>query len=291
MSLIHCLLLWMLLFYPGPALAETWLEPLTGMEFILVPGGSFLRGQSDAEKVILIREMGDKRYGKYCAGERPRRQVTVSDFWLSRSEVSNAAFRHFRPGHDSGVYKELSLNGEQQPVVEVSWEDAQAFTCWLSKVCGRDCRLPTEAEWEYACRAGQDEDIFRGDAANAALCVYANVADLSAKKLWPAWAVATCDDGFPVAAPVGSLAANSLGLYDMLGNVWEWCSDWYDPDYYEKGPRQDPQGPASGRFRAVRGSCWDSEPRYVRAAGRNYRRPDSRGYGFGFRVAITVANP
>lgn len=275
--------------WPAAAL-DSWREPLTGMEFIQIPAGSFTRGQAEAEKKELLLDLGNARYEKYCLCEKPRRQIQVAGFWLGRCEVSNAQFRLFQSEHDSGVFQGLTLNENRQPVVEVSWHQAIAFARWLSERCGRDFRLPTEAEWEHACRAGTETIRFWGDNPHEG-CEFANVADQDAFKQWPSWDVTACSDGFKVASPVGSFKANPFGLCDMLGNVWEWCSDWYASDYYANSSEVDPRGPENGRFRIVRGAAWHSSSRYVRAAGRKYNSPDSRNYAVGFRLAISCSSP
>lgn len=268
--------------------AETrqWREPVTGMDFVWVPAGAYFMGQTDSEKESLIAVMGLKKYNRYCADEEPRHQVELDGFWVGKFEVTNAQYRHYAVGHDSKVYKGYSLNGPDQPVVEVSWSDATAFARWLSGVSGKSIRLPREAEWEYACRAGTETVCYWGDNATET-CAYANVADYTAKQKWSDWSVHDCDDGFPVTAPVGSLKPNKFLLYDMLGNVWEWCADSYSGRGYLETAASIQNG-ASGLscYRVARGSCWDNPPRYVRAASRNKRRPDFKGYHIGFRLVM-----
>ncbi len=282
------LLLLFLTFFLPPLTArageQIYRDPVIGMEFVWIPGGSFVMGQSDAEKELLIKALGPQKYEKYCACERPRHKVAVNGFWLGRYEVTNAQYRRFKADHDSGTYLGLTLNDDRQPVVNVSWFEARDFAAWLGEQCGRKVRLPTEAEWEYACRGGTATIRFWKD--DESVCLYANVADLSARKKWPNWAVSNCDDGHPVTAPVGSFKANPFGLYDMLGNVWEWCADWYADDYYQKSPARNPPGSPKGRYRMVRGSSWDNPLRYVRCASRNHRLPVNRNYGIGIRLLI-----
>jgi len=117
------------------------------------------------------------------------------------------------------------------------------------------------------------------------------VADQTAKRKWPKWSVHACDDGFVVTAPVGCFQPNSFGLYDMLGNVWEWCSDWYGDNYYKESPEKNPLGVESGTYRVARGSCWDNPSRFVRSASRNRRRPDNHGYALGFRLVAASTAP
>jgi len=259
-------------------------DPVLGIEFVWVPGGTYIMGQSDVEKKMLVQALGPEKYQKYCACERPRHKVSVSGFWLGRYEVTNAQFRRFKPDHDSGSYLGFTLDGDEQPVVNVSWFEAGDFAEWLGKQCGKKIRLPTEAEWEYACRGGTSTIRFWQK--DQSVCLYANVADLSAQKRWPKWAVCDCNDGYPVTAPIGSFRPNPFGLYDMLGNAWEWCADWFADDYYKNSSHDNPTGPPSGKYRMVRGSSWDNPLRYVRCASRNHRLPVNRNYGIGFRLLI-----
>ncbi|MCD6430833.1 MAG: formylglycine-generating enzyme family protein [Deltaproteobacteria bacterium] len=276
----------MLVVVPAPLAEQAFTDPVTGMEFVWVAGGSFQMGQMESEKEELIKELGQDKYEKYCASELPRHRVCVDGFWMGKYEVTNAQYRLFKSAHDSKSYKGHSLNGDKQPVVEVSCEDAVTYAEWLSTKSGRKFRLPFEAEWEYACRAGTTTVCFWGE---GSACYYANVADKAAKREWPTWTAHNCEDGFKVTAPVGSFQPNSFGLYDMLGNVWEWCSDWFAKNYYKESPERNPRGVSSGSYRIARGSCWDNPPRYVRSASRNKRRPDSRGYALGFRLVVSGA--
>ncbi|PIE69307.1 MAG: hypothetical protein CSA21_02530 [Deltaproteobacteria bacterium] len=191
------------------------------------------------------------------------------------------------PGHDSRDYEGNSLNGDRQPVVYVSWKDAQDYIRKLNQKSGRKYRLPTEAEWEYAARGGTTTERFWGSSSDDA-CEYGNVADKTAKRQWSGWTIHNCDDGYAVSAPVGSFRPNGYGLYDMLGNVWEWCQDWYDSDYYSLSPRHNPVGPSSGSSRVNRGGGFYNRPGYVRAANRFWDSPGSTGYDLGFRLALSV---
>ncbi|HEV2972268.1 MAG TPA: formylglycine-generating enzyme family protein [Pirellulales bacterium] len=211
------------------------------------------------------------------------------------------------------------------PVVDVSWNDAVAFCKWLSEKeakglsenrrglspflerapspDGREkkgtvplsaggsrigpmtYRLPTEAEWEYACRAGTTTRYWSGDDPES-LVKIANTYDQSSARVFPEWSKFALkgDDGFAFTAPVGSFQPNPFGLYDMHGNVWQWCSDWYAEDYYAKSPVDDPQGPPPARQHVRRGGAWHSWAMYVRSAFRNYNTPQSRYFNLGFRV-------
>jgi formylglycine-generating enzyme len=180
---------------------------------------------------------------------------------------------------------------DEHPVVNVSWNDAVAFCKWLSGKEGKNYRLPTEAEWEYACRAGTKTRFSFGDEPES-LAKAGNVADAMLKaKLFaddPRRPALKASDGYVFTAPVGRFRPNSFGLYDMHGNAWQWCADWHAKDYYEKCPKDDPNGPASGNKRVLRGGSWLSPPVCARSAHRLYEAPDYRDDHTGFRVARTL---
>lgn len=247
-------------------------EPVTGMEFVKLPSGCF--------------RMGDT-YGDGQGDEKPQHEVCLDSFYLGRYEVTNAQYRQFRPEHSSGEYEGNSLNRDNQPVTNVSWYDAVAFAGWLSRKSGIQYRLPSEAEWEYAARGGTTGRNYWGDSA-AAACRSANGADLTAAAQWPDWTTTECNDGFKVSAPVGSFMPNAYGLYDMMGNAWEWTNDWYDSEYYFESPKYNPGGPSSGSLKIPRGGGWGNASECVRVSDRNGFAPDFRILFLGFRLAATV---
>ncbi len=249
--------------HPGNRAGETVVGP-DGGELVWVPPGTFSMGSDDG-----------------APNERPVHEVRITrGFWMGKCEVTNAQFRRFRPRHDSGSYKGASLNGGTQPVVMVSWEGARAY-----------CRhwglsLPTEAEWEYACRGGSESRYWWGDEERrAGTC--ANLADRTLKAGFEfPLRIFDVDDGYAATAPVGSFAPNPFGLHDMLGNVWEWCHDWY---YFHKpGLQTDPTGPGVGTGKAWRGAAYDSQPSLTSTASRGAKEPDAEQASGGFRV---VARP
>jgi formylglycine-generating enzyme required for sulfatase activity len=254
--------------------AKTWKEPVTGMEFIHVPGGCFVMGSADTER--------DRD-----PDESPLHQVCVDAFWLSRSEVSNGQYRQFQPGHDSRDYRGVSLNGDSQPAVFVSWLEAKAFLKWLKERNGGQYtfRLPTEAEWEYACRALSEASRYWGEDADRA-CLYENVADRLAQKQWSWTDTHQCDDGYAATAPVGTFQANGFGLHDMLGNVAEWCEDVYQSDGYTSHAASNPLLEAGGSdaHRVIRGGFWSGQPAQVRCAARRGGLPGGRNDDLGLRV-------
>jgi len=183
-------------------------------------------------------------------------------------------------GKNPSIFK-----GAKNPVENVSWDDAVEFCKKLSQKTGKTVSLPTEARWEYACRAGTKTRFGFGDK-DEDLCKYGNYCDKSNTPGRP-WQDKDHNDGFDKTAPVGSLKPNDWGLYDMHGNVWEWCSDWY-ADSYANAKNVDPAGPDSGSLRVLRAGGWDADPQSCRSAGRYWDSPVHR-YGFvGFRVAVDL---
>lgn len=267
-----------------PKQGETWVEPVTGMEMLWVPTGCFMMGSPPQ-----LREPEDDD------DEGPVHKVCISGFWMGKFEVTNAQYRKFRKTHNSGEYrvtgnipKSFSLNEDNQPAVNLSWNDAMIFCRWLSDQSGNKfvfC-LPTEAEHEYASRAGTTTVRFWGDGGEEA-CKYANVADMTAKENFPKWKkMFPCQDGFVVTSPVGSFAPNPWGFHDILGNVWEWCQDWkenYPPN--PPSPLVNPTGPGKSKEgRQVRGGSWDNPEAGVRCSNRSYGTINFRRYNDGFRV-------
>jgi formylglycine-generating enzyme required for sulfatase activity len=196
---------------------------------------------------------------------------------VKKSEGRRADFDWRNPGYPQS---------DRHPVVNVSYNDALAYLSWLSAKEGKRYRLPTEAEWEYANRAG-GATRYSGTNDPADLPKFARAIDLSRH---PDFGhvqslIIEPDDPTAFPAPVGSLAPNAWGLYDMHGNVWEWVADWYGEDYYAVSPVDDPQGPASGDTRVRRGGAWNSFPIWLRSSFRNINTPESRCLNLGFRVA------
>jgi len=176
---------------------------------------------------------------------------------------------------------------DQHPVVNVTLADARALAQWLSQQEGRRYRLPTEAEWEYAARAGTRTRYHSGNATES-LRQVANGFDVAAKKYWPDLAAHAMqrDDGFAFTAPVANFAPNAWGLYDMHGNAWEWTSDLYAEDYYAHSPLDDPQGPAQGNVYVRRGGSWHTWPLYLRSSYRNWNSPQTRYTLVGMRLVL-----
>jgi len=239
-----------------------------GMKLRLIPAGEFMMGSSRSA-VEIARQFDSK--AEYYEDEHPQHRVRISQpFYLGTTEVTQGQWQAVmgtRPWAGKSFVKE----GRDYPATYVSWEDAVEFCRKLSDKEGVTYRLPTEAEWEYACRAGSRTMYSFGDDASQ-LGAYA----------WydkNAWDV---DERY--AHIVGTKRANSWGLYDMHGNVYEWCSDWHDSDYYAGSPQTDPSGPASGSDRVYRGGSWFDFPHYCRSAYRYWFSPGVRSFLLGFRV-------
>lgn len=277
-----------------------------GNRFALIPPGEFLMGSpaSDEEGSV---------------DEHPQHRACVTTpFLLSICQVTVAQFERFvaetgyqteaeRDGDGGWGYCRKSRRFEgrkpefnwknvgweqsgQHPVVNVTWNDAVAFCQWLGKTEQTTYRLPTEVEWEFACRAGTATRYSFGDNP-ALLSSYANLADLSLKTRWPSatWAQ-PWDDGAPFTAAVASFQPNAFGLFDMHGNVWEWCADWYDPQAYARvNPDQETTlASPTRRYRVLRGGSWLDLPQLVRSADRHGLEPETRYCNNGFRVARVI---
>jgi sulfatase modifying factor 1 len=236
-------------------------------------------------------------------GEYPRHRVAIAKrFAIAQTAVSVGAFAVFaaETGYESaGCWVQTEEGWRQDaraswrapgypqaddhPVVCVSWHDASAYTDWLSKRMGVRYRLPTEAEWEYAARAGSKTLNFWGDD-DRLTCSYGNVNDITSKNKVAKFGV-NCRDGFMFTAPVASFRPNPFGLYDVIGNAWQWTADCWLGNY-DATPRDGRAAEASGPCeRVLRGSSWTDTPGPVRIAAREHRRPDERLSIMGFRLA------
>ena len=274
-----------------------FISPTNGMKFVRIPKGKFTMGSPKSEK-------------GHRVDETEHEVVLSKDFYMGVYEVTRGEFRKFV--EDGGYKTEAEADGkggygwdaaaktwekdpkytwknpgfeqsDDHPVVEVSWNDAVKYAAWLSKKDGREHRLPTEAEWEYACRGGSSSRFHFGDD-DEDLSKYGDVADVSFRRATGKdWGIKS-DDGGEFTSPVGRFKANPYGLYDMHGNVWEWCSDWQGD--YGSGRVTDPTGPASGSYRVIRGGGWINYAGYCRSANRYGFDPSSRSYFLGFRLSL-----
>jgi len=279
-----------------------------GMRFKLIPAGEFVMGSSMSAQEIDRRLPGGTV--DHYADEHPHHTVRLTrPFYLGMHEVTVGDFRRFvtATGHKTTAEREGKARGykdrkreeidgldwqkpgfyqqDTHPVTCVSWDDAMAFCQWLSREDGRTYRLPTEAEWEYACRAGTDTIFFWGDEPDNGEG-YLNGADETGKPDGCNWTHKfNFKDGYWATSPAGRFKPNAFGLYDVLGNVWEWCSDWSGSGYYGESPVDDPPGPVAGSRRMNRGGGWNDDARRCRPAFRGGREPAYRSNNQGFRVA------
>ncbi len=248
---------------------------------VLIPAGTFI--------------MGSPAKSPYPDNEKPSHRVYLDDFYIDKYEVTNEEFALFlnsvKPDeserkkwivlrsdlkteerkdwwpaeivYEDGVYKPVR-GFERHPVNSVSWYAADAYCRWLGK------RLPTEAEWEKAARGGLDGMLYPwGNAYPTTGIVY--------NRIWK-------DNALPVpTGQVGNYAPNGYGLWDMAGNVAEWVSDWYDPEYYIKSPKRNPQGPETGTYKVIRGGSWAGNANSIRVGARMFDMPESMPSGVGFR--------
>ncbi len=266
--------------HPAPPLLD--LADGVTLKLVQIPAGKFLMGSPKDEK-----DRGDDEGlppGKWVNGS-PQFEVTISKpFYLGVYEVTVAQYAQFVKDTGLELVKSDFKQTGDHPVVNVSWDDAQAFCAWLSKKTGKTVTLPTEAQWEYACRAGSKTRFGFGDK-DEDLHKYGNYCDKSNTSGLD-WQDKDHNDGFDKTAPVGSLKPNAWGLYDMHGNVWEWCADYYG-EY--TGAGADPTGPKAGSLRVLRGGSWSYNPWSCRSARRLRVNPGDRDGLGGFRVAVASA--
>ena len=266
----------------GLAQAESdeFIDPVTGMIFVLVPGGSY--------------EQGCGAWTSKCKDdEKPVREVKLSSFWIGKTEVTVGQFSQFVSETNYQTHAEKSGGcwvydghwmkkagtdfrspgfdqSDKHPAGCVTWDDAQAFANWLSEKTGQRYRLPTEAQWEYACRSrgslityGTDSGSINHDNANY-------------------------DHHENKTTPAGHYAANTLGVQDMTGNVWEWTQDIYSDSAYQGGSGStDPVNAGSSGYRVVRGGSWSHKPRDARCSNRDSRSPVYHVSYLGFRLVRT----
>lgn len=225
-----------------------------GMDFVLIPAGSFVMGEATRDECTTCNARTD---------ETPRHPVTISKpFYISTHEVTQKEFLAIMKDNPS------RFKGSDRPVESVSWTNARLFIEGLNAAeKTRAYRLPTEAEWEYAARAGTDQAYFFGDQ-EGPLADYAWTGVNSGNR--------THD--------VGGLKPNPWGLYDIYGNVYEWCEDWYANDYYRISPKNDPQGSGYGSKKVKRGGSKDRSARSCRSSARESADPETRSDNTGFRI-------
>ena len=249
-------------------------------DMVFVQGGAFKMGSNDGGN-----------------DEKPIHSVYVDNFYMGKYEITVAQFAAFikesayvttAEREDSsrvwdgsawvwkrGVFWKHGVSGSlrpqseyNHPVIHVSWHDATAYCEWLSRKTSKKYRLPTEAEWEFAARGGNRSNEYKYSGSNT-------IDDV-------AW---YSDNSGKVTHTIGTKLSNELGIFDMTGNVWEWCSDWYDENYYKNSVAQNPKGAQSGSLRVLRGGSWFSNDINCRSSYRSWYAPNIRNYSFGFRLA------
>jgi len=291
------------------------------LKLVQIPAGKFTMGSPDEEKKTAVKEAVAAGVPEAKATDafkdEVQHEVTIGKpFYMGITHVTVDQFAAFVK--DSGYKTDAEKDGwaigfdikdgkidfksvdgcswrkpsfdqkGDHPVVQVSWNDAKAFCDWLSKKSGKTVVLPTEAQWEYACRAGTKTAYPWGDNPDDGKG-WGNYSDQSLKKKIPnqeSGAFFSWDDGFVFTSPVASFKANAFGLYDMNGNACQWCQDRYGD--YKKGAVTDPTGADTGSLRVLRGGSWGDKPRFCRSAYRRGGDPGLRFDGIGFRVAVAA---
>jgi formylglycine-generating enzyme required for sulfatase activity len=240
--------------------------------FVFVESGTFQMGSNDGN-----------------SDEKPVHSVTVSDFYMGKYEVTFNEYDAFCNATGKDNLNDYGMGRGSRPVISVSWFDAVEYCNWRSRkenltscytingnkvTCNFSAngyRLPTEAEWEFAAKGGNQSKGYKYSGSN-------NVGDVG-------WYGSNSGSG---THPVGQKQANELGLYDMSGNVWEWCWDWYDSNYYSSSPSTNPKGASSGKYRVLRGGSWhDDDVGRLRTAARERDVPADRSNGYDFRLSRT----
>jgi formylglycine-generating enzyme required for sulfatase activity len=260
---------------PLPRPADAYVVNAIGLKLVLIPAGEFRMGSSTSEAFRNEDEL--------------LHDVTIArPFYLGIYEVTQAQYQKvvgtnpswFVAGRENTRLR--TKDTSHHPVDSVTWNEAAAFCAKLSdlpeeKKAARFYRLPTEAEWEYACRAGTTTVFHYGDNLDSEKANFNGLSPYGQDRRGP-FLRTTCK--------VAEYKPNALGLYDMHGNVQEWCADWYAADYYAKSPKENPQGPDSGSERVVRGGSWVTSANLSRSAARNKLAPEEATYVVGFRVVM-----
>lgn len=237
-----------------------------GVQFRMkyVEGGSFMMGAPNDD---------NEAYDK----EKPAHKVALDSYYIAETQVTQELWQAVM---GTNIHSQAQLGswshdlkgaGPSYPMYYVSWNDCQKFIEKLNSLTGKTFSLPTEVQWEYAARGGKKSKGYKFYGSN-------NIGDV-------AWYGGNSNS---TTHPVAQKQSNELGLYDMIGNVWEWCQDWFDSNYYASSPQRNPQGPSSGDCRVLRGGCWSNDPGNCRVSYRINWDPDSRNYGSGLRLSLPV---
>ena len=240
---------------------------VNGVQFkmVYVEGGSFMMGATP--------EQGDDAYDD----EKPQHKVTLDDYYIAETQVTQALWQAvmgttIQTQAQKGSWStDLRGVGDNNPMYYISWNDCQEFIRKLNQLTGKKFSLPTEAQWEFAARGGNSSKGYK----------YAGRDNLD-EVAW-FW-----DNSNMQTHQVAQKKANELGLYDMTGNVWEWCNDWFDSNYYQSSPERNPQGLTSGGLRVLRGGSWNFLAGFCRVSRRHYHSPDYRNCDYGVRLSLSV---
>ena len=220
---------------------------------IFVTGGSYTMGSEHGER-----------------DEKPSHKISVDAFWMAKTETTVGQWQLFCTSTGRAMPNAPWFGWkEDHPMVNISWDDAVAYCYWLREQSGKMFRLPTEAEWEFAANGGTKGKGFNYSGNN--------IPD----------SVAWYGHKSSATMPVAQKPPNEIGLFDLSGNAWEWCADWYDENYYQEKAVANPRGPSHGRFKVLRGGAWDIGAKNTRNAYRNPLSPSSRNHNKGFRVVYS----
>jgi formylglycine-generating enzyme required for sulfatase activity len=270
----------------GESPGETRINPNDGLKYVWIPPGTFAMGCSAPDKDCNVSEMP------------PHQVIITKGFWIGQTAVTVGAYKRFAwaegrpmPPQVPGTPINPGWRNDNMPIEAVLWVDAEAYCSWAGG------RLPTEAEWEYAARGGTtgarygpvDEIAWYADNSGKKRLDSTRIWEEN-QKYWDRPGYKNYNqqlyyDNSNSVHEVGLKRPNSFGLFDMLGNVWEWVNDWYDDHYYATSPIQDPAGPASGENRVMRGGSWYTKPEFVRVSERGADYPLHRADDRGFRCA------
>ena len=275
-----------------------------GMKLVHIPAGEFLMGSPESEKArnangehekqhrvkitkpffLGVYDVTRGQFAQFVADTNYKTEAELdgkgAGGWDAKGDFNFAPKFVWKPEY---TWRNPGMFGKQQtddhPVVAISWNDAQAYCDWLSKTEGKTYRLPTEAEWEYACRAGTTSAFHFGDKLDG------ENANFNGNYPYPSDSAAK-GAFLKCTTPVGTYKPNAFGLYDMHGNVMQWCADWLGSDYFENSPTDDPQGPNAGPLRVVRGSRWTDYADSCRSAFRYGAVPTYGISDIGFRIVL-----
>jgi len=243
-----------------------------GIVLVYIPPGDFEMGSNENKD------------------EQPPHTVYLDGYWMGKTPVTVAQYKKFTSDTEDHFIPEWVskyIPGDNHPAVWVSWEDAAAYCAWLSEKTGLHFKLPTEAQWEKASRGTDSRKYPWGNFQPSGKTVNAADKQLSLKEK-AGWADKDTDDGYAYTAPVGSYpdGASPYGVLDMSGNVWDWCRDWFENEYYINSPKKNPTGPKRGRYHVVRGGSWNFDTKHLRCSSRFGIRPSTCNYDLGFRLCL-----